>query len=126
MDSNAPMFYEMIRSDQKTREEAYRYYRSACLKFCESLIKDKAEAERMVRAVFSEIHDTESGLNPDQDFEKHLFICLRNTVFTYLKATNTCQLIQQQALQNEKTNSNQRKIRGQFIHSLMNTLIRKR
>jgi DNA-directed RNA polymerase specialized sigma24 family protein len=79
------MHSEMIRRNPKTDEALYLFYRSASLRFCESLIKNKSEAEKMVCAVFSELRDNGSEPQSDPDFKTCLFTRLRNQVFHYLK-----------------------------------------
>ena len=75
----------MIRRVQKTDEALDFQYRPASLKFCESLIKNKAEAEKMVCAVFNELRDNGSDPQSDPEFKSWLFLRLRNQVVTYLK-----------------------------------------
>ncbi|WP_133299862.1 hypothetical protein [Larkinella punicea] len=75
----------MIRRFPKTDEALYLQYRPVSLKFCESLIKNKAEAEKMVCAVFNELRDNGSEPQSDPEFKSWLFLRLRNQVVTYLK-----------------------------------------
>ncbi|WP_154174421.1 hypothetical protein [Larkinella terrae] len=75
-------------------EETHGYYRSASLKFCESLIKDKEAAQQIVCAVFNDLSNSPSGLRlTEPNFKSRLFILLRNQVFNYLKTAAKRELV---------------------------------
>ncbi|RRB04656.1 hypothetical protein [Larkinella rosea] len=88
------LFSKMIESNPTLGEGPHGYYWSASLRFCESLIKDKEEAQKMVCTVFSDLSDTPSGLRiSDPNFESRLFIMLRTQVFNYLKTAAKRELV---------------------------------
>ena len=93
-----PILSKLIPGDQKAYARIYSHYQPVSLKFCESLMKDKAEAERMVQDVFRTIWNRRVYLKSDLDFEAWLFVCLRNRVFHFLKTAPKAHLLQQQEL----------------------------
>ncbi|MGA0555857.1 hypothetical protein ACO2Q8_04335 [Larkinella sp. VNQ87] len=70
-----------------------RGYRAVALRFCESLIKDRADAEEIVDAVFREWAECKPVLQPGQTWESYLFVQLRDRCFDYLKTASKTQLL---------------------------------
>ncbi len=94
--------YNPIQGDPKAFNRTYVRYRSAAIAFCISLIKDKEAAEHIVESIFSTVWDNRASIKPDQHFVNHLFICLRNQAFDYLKNIEKRRFLGNQNLRKEE------------------------
>ncbi|MFD1145144.1 hypothetical protein ACFQ4C_28700 [Larkinella insperata] len=70
-------------------------YQAVALRFCESLIKDKMVAERLVSDVFREIEENGLALQPERKFKAYLFQHLRDQCLNHLRTADRAELIRQ-------------------------------
>ncbi|MGV3558611.1 hypothetical protein [Larkinella arboricola] len=90
-------------------------YRAVALRFCESLIKDKAAAERLVNDVFGEIEESGLALQPDWKFKTGLFLRLRDQCLIHLRTADRNELIRQTCAETTHQNKEHKTFDGQYF-----------
>ena len=79
------LFVLLTKGSSKAFEEIYVLCHESSLRFCTSLIKDKAEAESIVQDVFTHLWEKRAKLDEGIEFKSYLFACLKNKTFDRLR-----------------------------------------
>jgi RNA polymerase sigma-70 factor (family 1) len=92
--------------NSKAFTELYNYYSEPGIRFINSIVKDKEEAENLLQEVFIKIWHRRDQINPELNFNAYLFTCLKNMAFDHLKKLSKNQEMLDQYLINAKETQN--------------------
>ncbi len=71
--------------DKNAFKNLYIIYKEPALCYCNTILKDKDEAQNIIQEVFITLWDKREKINPELTFNSYLFSIIRNRVYGHLK-----------------------------------------
>ncbi|GAB3226861.1 RNA polymerase sigma-70 factor [Algoriphagus aestuariicola] len=84
--SDRQLISSLQRGELKAFDELYGRYARKVLAYAKTFFWDKTEAEEVVQEIFVKVWETRAKLDPELSFSSFLYTCVKNKIYSKLKA----------------------------------------